>query len=95
MQGRIKRGVTVWQDFGAGKWPQCKPPNSEYEGEEYQYLAKNPEMLFDVTWVGGDSGYWDCRADGYGYHRRDGGEYGCGSIFVNDRDGVELVGPND
>ena len=37
--------------------------------------------------------YWDCRADGYGYlsSKGDIGDYGNGSIFVHDRDGVEVI----
>ncbi len=93
MQGRIKRGAGILQDHHFGKWPNCCPPRSEYEGEEYKYEAKDPDMVFEVEWKGR---YWDCKADGYGMlrSRGEGGEYGNGSIFVSARDGVELVGSN-
>ena len=91
MQGRIKRGAGIFQGHHFGKWPDCCPPRSEYEGEEYQYEAKDPDMVFDVKWTGT---HWDCKADGYGMLRArgEGGEYGNGSIFVSGCDGVELVG---
>ena len=93
MQGRIKRGAGIFQDHHFGKWPDCCPPRSEYQGEEYQYEAKDPDMVFEVEWTGN---HWDCKADGYGMLRSHGeaGEYGNGSIFVRDRAGVELVGSN-
>ena len=88
-RGRIIVGTGIYQDQYFGIWPQCCPPRSEYEGEEYQYQAKDQEMVFDVVWNGH---YWDCRADGYGYRRSNGdnGEYGNGSIFVSKFDGVKL-----
>lgn len=93
MQGRIKRGAWIFQDHHLGEWPNCCPPRSEYEGEEYQYEAKDPDMLFEVEWAGN---HWNCKADGYGMLRSRGedGEYGNGSIFVSDSAGVELVGLN-
>jgi len=93
MQGRIKRGAGIFQDHHFGKWPNCCPPRSEYEGEEYKYEAKDPDMVFEVEWTGR---HWDCKADGYGMlrSRGEGGEYGNGSIFVSDPDGVELVRSN-
>jgi hypothetical protein len=89
-QGRIVIGAGIFQDHHFGKWPACCPPKSEYEGEEYQYCAKDPDMIFDVSW--GNNG-WVCKADGYGYLRNhgEGGEYGNGSIFVREVDGVELI----
>jgi hypothetical protein len=88
-RGRIKVGTAIFQDHHFGKWPNCLPPKREYEGEEYQYCAKDPDMVFDVQWNGH---HWDCKADGYGYlrSRGDAGEYGNGSIFVCAFDGVEL-----
>lgn len=93
-KGRIKPGAGIFQDFHFGKWPNCCPPRSEYEGEEYQQRAKDPEMVFDVEWNGR---YWDCKADGYGYLRSQGeaGEYGSGSITVSSFQGVELLAPAD
>ena len=93
-RGRIVDGAGIFQDHHFGKWPQCCPPRSEYEGEEYQYCAKDPDMIFDVEWNGH---HWDCKADGYGYLRCRGevGEYGNGSIFVSSFDGVELATPNE
>ena len=92
-RGRIVEGSLIFQDHHFGKWPQCCPPISEYDGEEYQYRSKRPDMVFDVEWTGH---HWDCKADGYGYLRSRGeaGEYGSGSIFVSAFDGVELVTPN-
>lgn len=91
--GRIKLGAPIFQDFHFGKWPNCLPPESEYEGEKYQYKAKDPDMVFEVEWKGR---YWDCKADGYGMlrSRGEGGEYGNGTIFVHEIDGVELVPSN-
>jgi hypothetical protein len=46
-------------------------------------------MVFDMVWNGD---YWECKADGYGYlkSRGENGEYGNGSIFVQDCYGVEI-----
>jgi hypothetical protein len=70
MQGRIKRGAGIFQDRNFCKWPNCCPPRSEYESEEYQYEAKDPDMVFEVEWTGN---HWDCKADGYGMLRSHGG----------------------
>lgn len=85
-------GAEIFQDHHFGKWPQCYPPQKEYQDEEYQCQAKNPDMIFDVEWNGS---YWKCKADGYGRMRRRGENrgYGSGSIFVLKFDGVELVNP--
>ena len=93
MKGKIKIGAGIFQDHHFGKWPNCCPPAKEYKGEVYEYQARNPDMLFEVEWTGG---HWDCRADGYGHLSSNGdtGEYGNGSIFVKDRDGVDIVGSN-
>ena len=50
-------------------------------------------MVFYVNWVSsGKGGCWDCVAPGYGQlGTGDNGDYGNGSIFVHDKDGVELV----
>ena len=87
---RIKEGSGVFQDHHFGKWPECCPPQSEYEGDEYQYRAKNPDMEFDGEWNGR---WWNCVADGYGRLKRYGeeGEYGNGSIFVPGLDSVEVL----
>ena len=91
MQGRIKLWAEIFHDRHFGKWPNCLPPKSEYEGEAYQYEAKDPDMVFDIKWTGR---YWECKADGYGMLRSRGedGEYGNGSIFVRGRDGVVEAG---
>lgn len=88
-RGRIITGSPIFQDHHFGKWPICCPPRSEYAGAEYQYRAKDPDMVFDVEWNGRR---WECKADGYGYLSH-AGKYGNGSIFVSGRDGVELVTP--
>ena len=90
MKGRIKRGAGIFQDHHFGKWPACLPPGCSTTGK---YEADDPDMVFDVEWNGH---HWDCKADGFGYlrSRGDDGEYGNGSIFVADRDGVELVESN-
>ena len=90
MRGRIKRGAMVLHDRVLGRWPSCCPPSSEYDGEQYRYEAKDPGMVFDVARNGRR---WECRADGYGMFRSRGeaGEYGNGSVFVIDGDGVELI----
>lgn len=89
-RGRIVEGAGIYQDHHFAKWPQCCPPKSEYEGEEYLYRAKDKNMVFDVEWNGC---FWNCRADGYGFMRSRGesGEYGNGSIYLSRFDGVELV----
>lgn len=76
--GRIVPGADVWQDFQHYVWPQCQPPKSEYEGEEYKHLAKNPNMLFLIRRQGT---YWVCTAPGYGDFSTK-GAYGSGSIYV-------------
>jgi len=90
MQGRIKRGAEVFHDRHFGTWPSCCPPLSEYDGQEYRHEARDTDMVFDVEWSGRS---WACKANGYGMLRSRGedGEYGNGSIFVLDRDGVELL----
>lgn len=92
-RGRIKTGTGIFQDHHFGKWPSCLPPKNEYRDGEYQYEAKDPEMMFDVKWTGH---HWECKADGYGYLWQFGelGEYGNGCIFVCDPDGIEFVVPN-
>jgi len=90
MLGRIKIGAKIFQDFSFGKWPQCKPPHSEYEGEEYQYKTKNPDRIFEIE----DKGtYFACRAAGYGHLKLNGdrGEYGNGRICVYEKDGIEIL----
>lgn len=89
-QVRIKKGVRIFQDHRFMRWPQCLPPKKEYEGQEYRYEAKDPDMEFEGTWNGR---YWDCKADGYGHlrHKGDPGEYGNGSILVDGLDSVEIV----
>ena len=87
---KIKRGAQTFQDHHFDKWPGCEPPSKEYEGEPYQYLAKNPDMLFEARWNGR---YWDCKADGYGHLKLygDNGDYGNGSIYVNGFTNVDIV----
>lgn len=79
MHGRIKVGALISQDFASGHWPATR------SGDDV-----DPDMRFDVEWTGT---YWICKAPGYGYMRSQGeqGEYGNGSIFVHDKDGVELI----
>lgn len=90
MRVRIKEGTLIFQDHHSSEWPYCFPPKSEYEGEEYQHIAKNPDMEFDGEWNGR---CWYCKADGYGYLKSCGdiGEYGNGGIFVTGLDGVEIL----
>lgn len=88
MRVRIKIGAPIFHDYFVGKWPQCKPPKSE--GSTLR-VTEFPDKIFDAEWKSGR--YWDCRADGYGYmqSKGDAGEYGNGSIFVHDYDGVEFI----
>ncbi len=88
MQAKIKIGAEIMHDRSFGTWPNCCPPISEYAGEEYQYQAKNPDMLFDVEWKASGGGYWNCVAPGYGER----GNYGSGSIFVRGKE-VECLKP--
>jgi hypothetical protein len=90
MRVKIKKGAPLIQNNRAGIWPFCCPPDSEYAGEEYKYVAKNPDMEFEARWTGQ---YWRCKANGYGSLKiyGDTGEYGNGSIFVYAFDGVEIL----
>ena len=81
---RIKEGARIGQDFHFGCWPDCCPPESEYAGEQYQYVAKNPEMRFVGYW---DGQSWICKAPGYG--NKD--DYGNGAVHVFEKDGVEEI----
>ena len=85
---KIKPGSIIFQDFRSCKWPQCCLPNSEYEGEEYQYLTKNPEMVFEVEMRSND--YIVLTADGYGFQSPR-GKYGNGSISVRSIDDLEIL----
>ena len=92
MQGRIKVGAGIFQDHHFDKWPNCLPP------KRHNGLV-NQDMIFDIEWreTGKDAGYWNCKADGYGYIATRGeiGDYGNGSIFVRDKNGVEVVTANE
>ncbi len=87
---RIKEGASIFQDHHFDKWPGCKPPAKEYEGDPYQRQAKNPAMLFEARWNGR---YWECKADGYGHLRsnKDPGDYGNGSILVHGFSNVDII----
>ena len=80
-KGRIKIGAKVLQDRGISAWPVCSPPQKEYPDGAYRYVAKNPNMVFDIRKEGD---FWICRADGYGMLRSKGevGDYGNGAITV-------------
>lgn len=86
-KGRIRIGASIFHDHASVYWPKCKPPKSEYWGEEYQYLTKNPNMTFDVQ-QDPFSMCWICRRPGYG-----GEPYGNGPIVVFDPKMVALIGP--
>ena len=85
LKGRIKIGAKIYQDKHFLTWPDCLPPRKN--------PVVDPEMVFFVTWrSSGNGGYWDCVAPGYGQlGTGDSGNYGNGSIFVHDKEGVELV----
>ena len=85
LKGRIKIGAKIHQDRHFLTWPDCLPPKKK--------PVVDPEMVFYVTWVrSGNGGHWDCVAPGYGQlGTGNSGDYGNGSIFVYDKDGVELV----
>lgn len=82
---RIKIGTRVSHDMGFFVWPKCKPPLSEYKGENWKAETKFPDAVFKARWNGF---YWDCKRKGYGGKK----EYGNGSIFVRGKDSVELIG---
>lgn len=89
---RIKEGSVISHDRGFGMWPQCKPPKSEGMIDD---ITKYPDALFIAKWCKDE--YWDCIREGYGAGTSSSviqGEYGNGSIFVYDRDSVEVVGKN-
>lgn len=73
---RIKPGALISQDFAILRWPEVRGG-----------FVEDTNMIFEVEWTGS---FWDCKADGYGYHKPQ-GKYGNGSIFVHDEDGVEMV----
>lgn len=81
---RIKKGSPIFHDFAFGKWPACKPPSDEYDNGAYEYITKFPDAFFDAEWTGK---YWNCIRDGYGSKNN----YGNGSIFVYEKDGVEIL----
>lgn len=85
-RGRIKKGASIGHDMACGKWPGHRPRAS---AEKEALFDEN--MIFDVTEWNGK--WWDCAADGFGYgiERTNPGEYGNGSVFVFDEDGVEFV----
>jgi hypothetical protein len=76
MRGRIKVGALITQDFATGRWPAARIGTDT-----------DPDIEFECEWKGS---FWECIADGYGMLRScgDAGEYGNGSIFVHDVDGV-------
>jgi len=78
MRVRIKKGAPIIQNHRVSKWPACYPLDNEYAGEDYQYVAKNPDMEFEAQW---DGQVWECKTS----------EYGNGSIFVIDFDNVEPI----
>ena len=85
LKGRIKIGAKIHQDKHFLTWPDCLPPRKN--------PVVDPEMVFFVTWVSsGNGGYWDCVAPGYGQLGTGvTGDYGNGSIFVHDKEGIELA----
>jgi hypothetical protein len=89
MKGRIKRGASISHDHSYMRWPSCFPSGCTRSGI---YEAADPDMLFDVRWIARNdgSGYWDCTAEGFGYQILP-GAYGNGSIFVFDKENVEIA----
>ena len=85
LKGRIKIGTKIHQDRHFVSWPDCLPPRKN--------PIVDPDMVFYVTWVSsGNGGYWDCVAPGYGQLGTGNTDnYGNGSIYVHDKEGVELV----
>jgi hypothetical protein len=73
MRGRIKVGVLITQDHATGRWPATR------SGADI-----DKDMEFECEWNGS---FWECIADGYGMFG-DAREYGNGSIFVHDKEGV-------
>lgn len=77
-KGKIKYGAPVSQDFGYGHWPATK------SGE-----SVDTDMIFDVEWSGT---FWKCVAPGFGELST--GNYGNGSIYVSDIQGVDVIENN-
>ena len=69
---KIKVGALISQDFRVLRWPECFPPGDE---------QLNPNLVFYAKWNGR---WWDCIRSGYGII----GDYGSGSIFVHEKNGV-------
>jgi hypothetical protein len=86
----IKIGASIGQDFSYDRWPNCVPPRSEYEGEEYNYITKFPMAIFECEW-NSQGNRWDCVRDGYGKS----GNYGNGSISVFGYYSVEPIDLKD
>ena len=79
MKGKIKVGVAISQDHAIGKWPaRCAKDDVD------------SDMIFDIEWKGN---FWECRADGVGRRSWLGeeGGYGNGSIFVHEKEGIEII----
>jgi len=72
---KIRCGAHIGQDFGHFNWPDCKPPKGEQAKADYK---------FDAEWTGS---WWNCVRPGYGGKN----DYGNGSIFVFDKNGVEKI----
>lgn len=91
IKAKIKIGSKISQDFSYFKWPNCFPPNSEYENNDYYYETKFPDAEFECEWYGK---HWNCVKDGYG-SLKNSESYGNGSIFVLDYNGIEFSPFND
>lgn len=88
---RIKIGAKVFQDFVTCIWPQCKPPRSEYENEDYKHITKYPYAIFKGTYK---DGWWDLTRLGYGKMKSSISAYGNGSISVRNRSDLIKVNIN-
>lgn len=92
--GRIKKCALISQDHRVMAWPTCMPPKSHYPRIPYVNEALDPDMLFICTKrLRGDEAYWDCKSNGYGMLCTEVGEYGNGSIYVNNMDDIEMLSP--
>jgi hypothetical protein len=79
LRGRIKAGALVSQDRAFGCWPFTHRDDNN-----------KVDLVFDIV---DKITYYECIADGYGRRSWLGeqGQYGNGSIYVRDKNGIDFI----
>ncbi len=79
LRGRIKAGTLVSQDRAFGRWPFTHRDDNN-----------KIDLVFDIL---DKTTYYECIADGYGRRNWLGeeGQYGNGSIYVRDKNGIDFI----